>query len=322
MVLITGSNSLVGGRLLKHLLDGGEKVRCLDLEKRRDAPSGVECVQGNLLDDDLLKKVCRNTEAIFHLMDVKSPRHGGRRFMKKMNIKGTRKLLEAAKAAGIKKIIFQSSYEVYGSTKKPSKDKNGKLKPVTRYGKDKLKAEMFCQNHIKEGTMDITIFRPSPIVGPGTKNPIMLISLLMALGMEEANRIYVAGHGENRFQLLHPDDAASACILAYKSPAARGKVYNLGSDNVPMQIEQVLAVMEKARLDCVMKHLSTPYTKFLSFILRPFRIDYLNRGHVMYLLTNLVLECQDAKNDLGWKPIHENVDIILETIKWYREEKL
>lgn len=322
MVLVTGSNSLLGRTLVKRLLDSGERVRCLDLEKPKNLPSGVEFVQSNIIADTALDKILHKADAVFHLLDVKSPRHAGRRLMKKINVKGTRILLDAVYAAGVKKFIFQSSYEVYGSIDKFPSSESAPSKPETRYGKDKLEAEKFCQSYIKEDKMDITIFRPSPLVGPGTKNPITLITLLMALGMEEANRIYVAGHGENRFQLLHPEDAASAFMLAYASPLSKGKVYNLGSDNVPMQIEQVLAAKDGAKLDSTMKHLSTSYTKLLSVLLKPFKINYLNRGHVMYLLSNLVLDCRVAKNELGWKPTHENVDIILETIKWYREEKL
>jgi nucleoside-diphosphate-sugar epimerase len=322
MVLITGSSSLLGRSLMMKLLNNGEKVRCLDLDKPKDLPPGVEFVQSSIVDDPAIGKACNNIGSVFHLLDVKSTRHGGRRFMRSVNVKGTRILLEAAQAAGVEKFFFQSSYEVYGGIKKFPSDESAPLKPATRYGKDKLRAEKFCRQRIKDGGIDLTIFRPSPIVGPGTRNPITLITLLMALGMEEANRVYVAGHGENRFQLLHPDDAASAFVLAYASPLSKGKTYNLGSDDVPMQIDQVLAVIDRAKLDCTMKHLTTSYTKFLSYLLRPFKIDYLNRGHLMYLLANLVLDCQAAKSDLAWQPSRGNVDIILETIKWYREELL
>ncbi len=322
MVLITGSSSLLGRTLMKKLINSGEKVRCLDFEKPKDLPAGVEFIQSNIVDDPAIGKACRNTDAVFHLLDVKSTRRGGRRFMKKLNVRGTKILLEAAEAAGVKKFIFQSSYEVYGGIKKFPSAEGAPLKPATRHGKDKLRAENHCRRYIKDGSMEVTIFRPAPLVGPGTRNPITLITLLMALGMEEANRVYVAGHGENRFQLLHPDDAASAFIKAYESSASKGKVYNLGSDDVPMQIDQVLAVMEKANLDCAMKHVTTYRTKFLSLLLRPINVDYLTRGHVIYLLTNLVLDCQAAKTDLGWQPSRGNVDIILETVKWYKEELL
>jgi len=323
MVLVTGSNSLLGTRLVAKLAGAGEKVRCLDMEKPENLPAGVEFFDGDILDAMVLGKVCKGVDAVFHVMDVKSPKHFGRRYMRRINIKGTRMLLRAANAAGIKRMIFVSTYEVYGTVKNlPVGENDIKImKPITRYGKDKLRAEKICQEYVNANKMAVTMFRPAPMVGPGTRNSIVLISLLMAMGMEEANRLYVAGHGENRFQILHPDDAAEAIMLAHRS-GAYGGVYNLGSDDVPTQIDQIVQVKEKAKLDATIMHLSTSKAKFRSFYLRPFKIDYLNKGHVLYLLTDFIMNCQAAKKELGWEPKHGNVDIILETIEWYRKEKL
>ncbi|MBN2158983.1 MAG: NAD(P)-dependent oxidoreductase [Spirochaetes bacterium] len=324
MVLVTGCNSLLGGRVMKLLLEKGEKLRCLDMEKPRDLPAGVEFIPADHIDHAILMKACRGADAVFHLLDIKTSKHHGRRHMRKVNMKWSRMLFKSAHAAGVRKLIFLSSYEVYGRVKKQPVAEGDikKLKPVTRYGKDKLKIEKLCLEYLKMNKLNITRFRPAPIVGPGTKNPITLITLLMALGMEEANRVYVAGHGENRFQMLHPDDAADALVRAYMSGATGGKVYNIGSDDVPTQMAQVLEVKEKAKLDSTVMHLSTSKAKFRSFFLKPFKIDYLNKGHVMYLLTDLILDCGAAKSDLGWHPKVGNVDMILETIDWYRKEKL
>ncbi|MBN1495666.1 MAG: NAD(P)-dependent oxidoreductase [Spirochaetes bacterium] len=324
MILVTGCNSLLGTRLIKKLAESGEKLRCVDLEKPAELPAGAEFIEGDILDAILLGKLCKGVDVIFHLMDVKSSKHHGRRYMRKINVKGVRMILKAANAAGVKRFIFLSSYEVYGAPKNlPVGEYDLKImKPVTRYGKDKLKAEKICLEYIKANKMSIAMFRPTPMLGPGTRNPIALITLLMAMGMEDANRIYVSGHGENRFQMLHPEDAATALFMAHKTGVAYGKIYNLGSDDVPTQMEQLTRVKEKAGLDAKIMHLSTSKAKFRSFFLKPFKIDYLNKGHVMYLLTDLILNCEAAKTDLGWQPQYGNVDIILETIEWYRKEKL
>jgi UDP-glucose 4-epimerase len=324
MILVTGCNGLLGARLVKKLTDSGEKVRCLDFEKSPETPASVEFIEGDIYNALLLPEICRGVDTVFHLMDVKSSKRRGRRFMKKINVKSIQPFLMAAQAAGAGKFVFLSTYEVYGAVEKLPIGESGVkvMKPVTRYGKDKLKGEKTCLDFMKENKMSVTIFRLSPMLGPGTRNPIALITLLMATGMEEANRLYVADQGENRFQLLHPEDAADALFIAYKSSAAAGKIYNLGSDDVPSQMGQIKAVKEKAKLDAAIMHLSSSKAKFRSFFLRPLKIDYLSRGHVMYLLTDLILDCTAAKHDLKWQPKYGNVDIILETIEWYRKEKL
>jgi len=183
MVLVTGSNSLLGTRLVAKLAGAGEKVRCLDMEKPENLPAGVEFFDGDILDAMVLGKVCKGVDAVFHVMDVKSPKHFGRRYMRRINIKGTRMLLRAANAAGIKRMIFVSTYEVYGTVKNlPLGENDIKImKPITRYGKDKLRAEKICQEYVNANKMAVTMFRPAPMVGPGTRNSIVLISLLMAM---------------------------------------------------------------------------------------------------------------------------------------------
>lgn len=321
MVLITGSNSLLGSTLVKKLAADGERVRCLDRERPREAPP-AEFIEGDILDENLLAKACGGIETVVHLMDVKGTRRCSRRYMRRINVKGVKMLLNAARAAGVKRFVFVSSYEVYGPKKEQPVVETAECKPATRYGKHKRKAEALCRNQRLVGPMEVVIVRPAPIIGPRTNNPIALITLLMAMGMEEANRVYVAGNGENRFQILHPDDAAEAIRRILRTPRLAGKIYNLGSDDVPTQMEQIQAVKERARLDAPIRHLSTGRTRLLSVLLRPFKINYLNKGHVMYLLTNLILDCAAAKADLGWKPTKGNVDIIVETIEWYRREKL
>jgi len=322
MILITGSGSLTGKTLLNRLIQQGQKVRCLDFEKPKVLPKGVDFITGDVLDEALLKKACHGVTDVFHFMDIKDAKHYGRRYMKKINIRGTENLLFAAARAKVGKFMFLSSYEIYGRSKKIPIRQDDRKKPVTRYGKDKLKAEKICNEYIKKGDMAITIIRPALTIGPGTDNPIILITLLMALGMADANRMYISGNGDNRFQLIHPDDVVEALLLARESEKAAGKVYNLGSDNVPTQMEQVVKMMELAKLDCTIRHLSPGYTKFLSFIMKPFKVSYLNKEHLVLLLNTILMDCQVAKDDLGWEPVKTNLEILLETIKWYKEEKL
>ena len=144
----------------------------------------------------------------------------------------------------------------------------------------------------------------------------------MALAMEDDNRLYLAGNGDKRFQMLDPADAADAIILSLKKQISRGKIYNLGSDNVPTQIEQVVKMKEQARLNCTIKRISPFMAKTVSFIFKYMKINYLTREHTQYLTNNMLLDCQLAKKDLEWMPSKDNTVILAETIDWYKSEKL
>ncbi len=322
MFLVTGCNSLLGRSLVKRLLKDGAAVRGLDLWCESDYPENLEFVEGSVLDYELLQTLSRGVEGIYHLMEIKNSSRFGRRFMKRINLTGTENIIAAAKENNIKKIVYLSSADIYGKPRAMPIRQDDPKKPVTRYGKDKLRAERICWRYIEKENVDITIFRPTLIAGPGVEDPLMLIVLYMALAMGDANRLYVAGDGDSRFQLIHPDDVVEALTSAFSISDTKGKVYNLGSDNVPTQMEQVVKIKELAKLDCQTKRLSPLATKVLSFLLRPLNVNYLTREHAIFILSNFVLDCVIAKRDLKWYPRKDNIDILVETIEWYEREKL
>lgn len=322
MVLVTGCNSLVGNTLIKRLLSDGIQVRAIDTWKEKGFPESVDFLQGSVLDEELLLTACEGVTTVFHFKDIESPMHDGRRHMRKVNVKGTANILRAAKENEVKKIIFLSSAEVYGNRKTMLIKEDDPRKPVTPYGRDKLKAEKLCLKAIEEDNLDITIFRPTIIGGANIDDPLILVILYMAMAMGDANRLYIAGDGNTRFQLVHPADVVEAMLTATKLHETRGRIYNLGSDDVPTQMEQLVKVKEKARLDCQIKHISPTFTRISSVLLKPLKINYLRKEHVMFLISNFVLDCDSAKKDLRWNPTKNNIDILLEAIQWYEKEKL
>jgi len=322
MILLTGCNTLLGRTLLKKLVEKGEKVRCYDFYKTKDFPENLEFINGDLLDPRQLKKACDGVETIIHLMDIKRPGKKGRKYMKKVNIKGSENLLFAAQKASIKKFYFLSSYAVYGKPKAMPVRQDDRKKPVTAYGKDKLKIENQCWTLITKKSMPITIFRPALIIGPQVKDPVVLMSLFMALGMDEANRMYVAHNGNTKFQLLHPDDAADAIMAAYASKSTVGKAYNIGSDNVPTQMDQIVRLRDRLRIDPPLSFITPGKAVFLFLFLKLVKTNYFTREHLFYLLNSLILDCQNIKTDLGWQPKKDNMEILTETVEWYLKEKL
>lgn len=323
MILVTGSNSFLGKKLVQKLTDEGNTVRCLDIDRPKNLQRNAEFMQGDVLDLVVLKKACAGVEAIVHLMDVRRPGKINRRLMKKINVQGTRNVLQMARVQKVPKLFFNSTFEIYGKSKAlPIAEDVKRKKPATPYGKDKLKAELLCQDYQKRNWLAVTVFRPAVIAGAEIDDTSFLITLYMALGMPDgANRFYLAGNGTQRAQMVHPDDVVAAYAAALKSNAVAGKIYNLGADNVPTQAEQIAEITKKAKLNAVVKHMTPGFTKFFSFIIKPFKVTYLTKDHVFMLLNNIVLDCKRAKEELGWKPGKDNIGIMMEAIEWYRKAK-
>jgi UDP-glucose 4-epimerase len=165
MILITGCNSLAGQSLVRKLSKDGKQVRGFDNWKRKT--SGVGGVhRGKPARLRNGSGACEDVDIIYHLYDIENPAHDGRRHMKKVNIQGTENLLKAAKECEVKKIIFLSTGEVYGKTESMLVREDDEKKPVTPYGKDKLKTEARLLKAVEKEGVDITIFRPQSWPAP------------------------------------------------------------------------------------------------------------------------------------------------------------
>jgi UDP-glucose 4-epimerase len=321
MVLLTGCNSFLGGKLLEALIKKGEKVRCYDFFKPSGFPEGIEFIQGDLLNERQLKKALSGVRTVLHFMEMKHPDSRGRAYMKKVNIGGCAKILQASLEAGAEKFFFLSSFAVYGRNRTALIRQDDRKKPVTPYAKDKLRAEFICWDYMKKN-MAVTIFRPAPVLGPGIREPAVLTSLFMALGMEEANRVYLSKNGHTRHQLLHVDDAVRAILMALQSDSSRGKVYNLGSDNVPTKLDEIVMVKEHLKINPEIIFIQPWKAHLYCLLMRPAGSHIFTRDHIMYLLHSMVMDCQRIKDDLDWQPQKDNIRILTETARWYMEEKL
>ncbi|NLV68403.1 MAG: NAD(P)-dependent oxidoreductase [Spirochaetes bacterium] len=319
MVLITGSNSLLGRAIVDLFREHGEKIRCYDQYRSEQLPDGVEFIQGDLFSAKRLTAACKDVTAIIHLQDKSRTKTTSRGRMKKININGTRNLLFMARKAKIKRIIFLSTYAVYGKTKSfPTREEDVK-KPYTPYGKDKLKAEKLCEAFAKKNKMDLTIMRPALIAAPGLKDSAVLITLYMAMGLGNDNIMFMSGNGDNRFQLLSPRDAAEAFYLTYKAEEkTSGMTFNIGSDNVPTQMEQIVKIKEQKKLDFTVKHITRKKALWYSIMFKLSRLNYFTREHKMFIFNNVYMDCQKLKIATGWKPEKTNMDIISDTVDWYK----
>lgn len=321
MILITGSNSLLGRAVVEKFVHNGEKVRCYDMYKPESLPEGVEFTQGDLFTFKKLLAACKGADTVIHLMDKSRAQKIGRRKMRRINTNGALNMMIAARKSRINRFILLSSYAVYGKTESFPLKEEDKKNPYTAYGKDKWKAEQICTAFARKNSISLTVIRPSVITGPGVKNSAILITLYMAMGLGNDNVMYMSGDGDTRFQLLSPEDAAEAFYKIYKTGnKASGHIFNIGSDNVPTQMEQIVKLKEKCKLDFAIKHITRVKALFYSFLFRPSNVNYFTREHLLYIFHSVYLDSQKIKTLTGWHPKKDNLDIMSETVEWYKNK--
>lgn len=182
-VLITGGAGFLGHRLITRLLDAQDagtlpftvdRIISLDLAASKVQDVRVESVVGDLADPELLSRVIgAETVAVYHLAAVLS---GGSEddfdLAYRVNVEATRRLLEAARAAGtVPRFVFTSSLAVFGGPMPDLVPENLAAQPQSTYGAFKAIGELLVNEYSRKGWIDARIGRlPTISVRPGAPN--------------------------------------------------------------------------------------------------------------------------------------------------------
>jgi nucleoside-diphosphate-sugar epimerase len=255
---VTGASGCIGGWVVKNLVEAGHKVYALaphpeKLEKLRLIMAQkdidqIHVIPGDITNLDLLKagvKLC-GAEKIIHLAALQMPFCRANPVLgARVNVEGTINVFEAARAAGIAKVIYSSSTAVYGNAADyPGGEfcHDSPLIPRSFYGVYKQDNEWAAKVYYEETGISGIAIRPFVVYGPlrdqgMTSTPT---SAIKAAVRGEAYEISYGGAAE--FQ--YADDTAKAFIAAAEKPFEGAAAYNLGGGTVSM--EQIIAAIEKA----------------------------------------------------------------------------
>ena len=129
--------------------------------------------------------------------------------LRTVNVDGTVNLLTASAAAGVGKVVHTSSSAVFGVPKSNPVMPTTVPAPMEEYGHAKLAAEWACLAAARDG-LDVSIVRPRTILGHGRLGIFGILFDWIADGYDPI----VLGDGTNRYQFVHSDDLAEACIRA------------------------------------------------------------------------------------------------------------
>lgn len=177
--LITGGTGFVGSHVARALQDAGHDVRVLHrTSSRMDALAGVEfeSALGDVLDEDAVRAACDGCDWVFHVAAVADYWQADQSRMFAVNIEGTRRVLRAARAAGVKRVVFTSSAASVGyrwDGKPANEQTRFNLPPhYFPYGYSKLLAEQAAHYAVREHRQEVVIVNPVVVMGPGDLNMI------------------------------------------------------------------------------------------------------------------------------------------------------
>ena len=232
MLLIIGGTGYVGGYILE-ALDGkmpNKQLRIMSRDKaslEKLAAQGYETVEGNVTNLDETRKAMQGVDTVIHLTAIiREVPSKGQTYDAVMG-KGTENMVEAAKDAGVKRIIFMSAL--------------GAENMSTGYYKNKMRGE----KAVKESGIPYVIFRPSIQIGPGSE----FVGLLKQLTMLPV--VPVLGPGDYPMQPVYVRDVARYVVQALDDPRYTNQTFEIGGPETfeyNKMIEQTLSARSKKGL--------------------------------------------------------------------------
>ncbi len=232
-VLITGGAGFIGQAVARYFTAKGLQVKTLDiLQPSRLIHKNLhEHYLGSIMYVDELYKAMQDCDYVVHLaamLGVKRTEQDRIRCLD-ININGTRNVFEAAMMAGVKKVVFSSSSEVYGEPLKTPISEEDRVHPKSIYAVTKLAGEEYLRAFKKQyGKPDYSIVRFFNIYGPGQVAEFVAPKFIK-LVMENKPPV-VNGDGSQTRSFCYVDDAAKGVYLALFSKKANGETFNIGND--------------------------------------------------------------------------------------------
>lgn len=236
-VFIIGGGGFIGSAAAKHLLDKGFKVKTFDINGPDD-PVG-EHVRGSIMYPEKLYQAMKGCDYVVHLAAMLGVKRTEVKRMEclDININGTKNVLEACVKAGIKKIVFSSSSEVYGEPKKNPISETDPVSPKSVYAVTKLASEEYLRAYKKTYGINYSIVRFFNIYGPGQVAEFVMPRFIKAVMENKAPTIY--GRNKQIRAFCHVNDAAQGIYLALTSDKSNSEVFNIGNDQTAITIEEL-----------------------------------------------------------------------------------
>lgn len=226
-VLVTGGAGFIGSHIVEHF-QGQADVRVLDNFRTgyRQNLDGLDCelIEASILDTDALALAMAGVDVVFHLAAMVSVPESMADPVtcEQVNSIGTLRVLEAAAAAGVRKLCFSTSAAIYGDNPVVPKREDMLPEPKSPYAVTKLAGEYYCQMVTREGRLPTACLRYFNVFGP-RQDPGSAYAAAIPIFIHRALRhepITIFGDGGQTRDFIYVKDIVAANVhLALNSPA-------------------------------------------------------------------------------------------------------
>ncbi len=253
-VLVTGGSGFIGSHVVDKLRARGHEPVIYDL---RPSPwherGSVETKLGSITDREALERALHSCDAVAHLAAVADVNdvHAEPEDAERVNARGTVAVLEAARRAEVKRIVYASTIWVYSDCEQDEVDEDTLLPaPSHLYTSTKLAGELYCKAYQELYGIDYTILRFGIPYGPRAREAAVIPAFVGKALRGEA--LTLAGDGGQSRRFVYVEDLAEGVALGLDDHAAN-RVYNLASDE-NISIKQIAETVKELIGDVEIVH--------------------------------------------------------------------
>jgi len=320
--LLTGATGLIGANLVRTLLRAGDRPRVL-LTPGSDARSlaglDLERVSGDVRDGHSLAKAMTGIQRVFHAAGHVRFDDAGRLLLWTINVEGTRQVLQAARSAGVRRLVHVSSSVAvgHGTLDRPATEEAPPLERGTPYAESKRAAEELALGDW--GSLEVVVCNPTFVLGAyGTGATSAEVVRLVASGLVKA---YPPG-GAN---FVNADDVSDGLVLAMRAGRSRSR-YILGGENLTHR-----ELLSQIAEECGQHAPTVPLpgwaaralgrTGDVLGALSSARLGWVNTPFLRQLFEPTYVSSALAQRTLGYRPRPVRHGI-RDALRWYQEQGL
>lgn len=333
LCLITGATGFIGSHVARRMTAAGYRVRCLvrrtsDARRRaRLEGLGLDLVTGDITDADSLARALAGCRFVVHCAALVSD-WATITEIKRVNVTGTRNLVEAASAASVGRFVHLSTTDVYGYPGAEGvKEDYVPTHFSNWYAETKRAAEAEVRLVARARGLDVVILRPATVYGPFSEEVVGQMAAAI-----RARRMILIGGGRAIAGLVFVENLVDAALLALRHPGASGAAFNV-TDGLDVTWRRFLGDLA-AGLESPPPSWNLPYPvahAIGSALERGYRGLRATTGLSMPALlsrqaVHVLGRDQDFSNRrlrevLGWEPRVSYVDGLAATLEWLRADR-
>lgn len=314
---IIGGDGFVGRHLASELLSRDQEVVICDIAKSDlDVYEKASHVQLDITDPSAFDAISLQPDDIVYHMAARMlipilPRAQRKDYLWSVNYHGTENLFAHCHKQGCYQIVYFTTDMIYGHSKLETRDEEHPKEPLGPYGGSKLASEELCETYREKG-LNITIFRPRLIIGPGRLELLARMFKLVRANLP----VPLIGSGANRFPFVSVYDCVEACLLAVEK-GFPNRAYNVATLDPPTTAALIKHLIREVGSKSFLLPTPAWMTKGTLTALDYLGMPLMDPEQYLVADEHCVLDVSRAEAELGWKPRYKDEEMLVSAYEEY-----